>query len=241
MTITANDITDAAYRKIRIKAPSGHGDVDALEALNNMVSMWGVNLFPPYVVREYFLMAIGKGSYTIGADGDFDTIRPLSIVNVYLKDKTGGDFILGETPLADSYDYPVRILAAKDWNKISHKHLLGKPRALYYIPEYPLGVLKFDKNPDQKYAIEFEFCKNFIEFTTLTTAVDLPAEYKEALVYNLAVRLAEDNAIKLPISIYATAKSSLILLSRQAIVNRLPSVVNLGFGNNRPTNIVTGD
>lgn len=225
---TTNDIISAAYKKIKIKSPSAVNNEDALVMLNNMVSMWGLALTIPCVTREVFDSIIDQRIYTIGTGGDFDTARPLTIINVLLRD-------------SNNYDYPMKIIAAKEFNRISNKFLSGRPSSIYYIPEYPLGVIRFNKKFNVVYKIKFEFWKSLTEFPSLVTEINLPPEYKEAIVYNLAVRLAEDNSVELPMSILNIASTSLTLISRLHAINRPAAIARWDFNEGSSYNIVTGD
>lgn len=220
MAITANAIIDAAYRKIQNTAPSGDDNVNALESLNNMISLWGTASLVPYRVRESFDLVAGTRDYTIGSGGDFDTIRPMRIVNITLRD-------------SDNYNYPITLISGREWDGISYKENSGRPTKAYYTTEYPLGIIRFNKKPSAADKVYVCSWKNFTEFADVETAVSLPGEYKDALIYNLAVRLAEDNTVELPKSVYRYAALSLVLLKKLLASNRkVPQAVfDFGGGN----------
>lgn len=53
---------------------------DALERLNNMVSIWRTQFGTVYAVeRNVFPLVSGKQTYTIGVGGDFNVVRPITI------------------------------------------------------------------------------------------------------------------------------------------------------------------
>lgn len=213
MATTANTIIDAAYRKCGIRSPSGTEDTEALEALNNMISLWGADFLTPSIIREDHTLVIADKEYTIGTGGDIDKERPLSIVNASIEDASTGD------------EVPLKILSAKEYNAITNKDESGTPTGLYYHSAYPLGIVYLNKAPDAADTLHLEYWGNFTEFALLTTSVDLPLEYKKALIYNLAVDLAEDNSIELAPSVYRAAELSRILISRLVGSNRIPSGV----------------
>ena len=217
---TVQNICDAAYRKCGIRSPDSDESAEALEALNNMVSLWGVDLIVPNVTNESFNLVVGQSSYTIGSGGDFDTVRPISIISAFIRD-------------SDDYDYPVRVIAPANYKAIKIKTLEQRPNKLYYLPEYSLGKIYFNSEPDTIEAVHLESWKAITEFANLSATVDLPNEYKQTLIYNLAVILAEENSLDLPQTVLMTAATSYILVAKQAIVNRLPAIVNLGFNSNR--------
>ena len=211
MATTANTITDAAYRKVGIRSPSGEEDTEALEALNNMMSLWGTEFITPSIVIEEHSLTIAQVEYTIGDGGTIDKERPMSIVNASIEDLVTHD------------EVPLKILSAKEFNAITDKDEAGTPTGLYYQSAYPLGIIFLNKAPEAADILHLEFWGNFTELATLATAVTLPLEYKKALIYNLAVELAEDNSIELSPSVYRTAELSRILISRLVSANRVPS------------------
>lgn len=228
MSTTANTITDAAYRKCALLLPTADEDAYALEALNNMISLWGTEFLVPYQVRENFDLVVGTRIYTIGSGGDFDTVRPMHLDTLHLRD-------------ADNYDYPLELMSAQEWADIRYKDNSGRPTRVFYKAEYPLGKVRFNKKPDIAYKVYLCSWKNFTEFAGLDTAVTLPDEYKKALVYNLAIGLAEDNSIDLPSSVLRTAANSLVLISRLLAANRLPSEAKFDFNGGAAYNITTDE
>ena len=224
----ANDIMDAAYVKCGIRSPDITDDTEALLALNNMIGSWSADIIIPVVTRESFNLVVGQAEYTIGSGGDFDTVRPMSIVNAYLE-------------TSDGYSYSLKLIAAKDYNKVGTKTLEGRPKSLYFIPEYSLAKVIFNKEADEIYTAYFEFIKHLTEFADKDTTVALPNEYKEALVYNLAIRLAENNSVELSQSVLALAQTTYLTLSRQTAINKMPPMARFDFGTGAPSNIVTGE
>lgn len=225
---TANTITDSAYKKIGINSPSSDQDDDALVELNNMISTWGVDFAVPYVTRESDTLVVGTAEYTIGSGGDLDTVRPLSIQSCYLVD-------------SDSRSHIVKIRSAADYNRISQKGYDERPRSLYFIPEYSLAKIIFDREPDYAYTVNYEFWKNLTEFTALTTTYAFPPEFKRAIVYNLAIALAENNSIAVGQTVVATAMHSYGMVKRMTTINRLPPTAMFDFGPGLPSNITTGE
>jgi hypothetical protein len=211
---TANDLTDAAYRRCGILSPTSTEDSDALLALNNMLSLWGADFLVPVVERESLALVVGQPEYTIGPGGDLDTVRPIKIDNAYLTDSNG-------------YSYPLKEMSATEYNNISLKTQDSRPTKYYYIPAETLAKVIFNYEPDTIYTVYFEFWKNFTEFAALTTTLTLPNEYKEAIISNLSIILAEENSIDLPRSLYARANASLNLVSRLTTIARIPPKVKL--------------
>ena len=213
---TGQNICDRAYQKIGLATPTGAESTLAFTALNDMISSWGTRFVFPYRTKESFDLVVGQAEYTIGSGGDFDTTRPMSIRSAYLVD-------------SDDYTYLLDIIADIDYNRIGIKTSDGRPTKVYYINEYSLVKVVFDKETDVAYTVYFDFTKNFTEFAAIGDAISLPNEYKEALIYNLAIKLAEDNSIDLPASIPRNAMNSLILLGRLLASNKKPPVATFDF------------
>ncbi|MDO9535099.1 MAG: hypothetical protein Q7J85_07145 [Bacillota bacterium] len=225
---TANTFTDAAYRLCGMLSPTTNENEYGLEALNNMLSLWGADFLVPVVTRESKALTIGTSEYTIGAGGDLDTVRPMRIENAYLKD-------------SDGYSYPLKEMSADEYNDITLKTQEGRPTKYYFIPDETLSKIIFNFEPDAAYTLYFESWKNFTEFAALTTTVTLPNEYKEAIISNLAIILGEENSIDLPKSVYARADASLSLISRLVAITRIPPKAKFEFTGGQRYNITTDE
>jgi hypothetical protein len=176
---TAGDIITAAFIKVGVEVPTTAQTASALISLNDMVSSWGAEGLMYSVVSESFSIVALDSEYTIGSGGQWDTVRPIRVISCFLRD-------------SDNTDYPISILSSRSYNQMPDKHYDGQPTGLYFLPEYPLAKIIFNARPDVSIDAYFEFLKNFTEFATTATSVTLPPEYKEALVYNLAISLGED-------------------------------------------------
>lgn len=216
MTTTVNEITDAAYRKCGIADPTTLQDTNVLIALNNMIGSWGNEFVVPVVTRESLTLTSGTASYTIGSGGDLDTTVPMRIDNAYLTD-------------SDGYSYQMKEMSAKDYNDIGSKTLEGRPYKFYFIPSASLATVIFNKEADATYTVYFEFWKNFTEYSLITANLSLPNQYKEPLVDNLAIRLAEDLTVALPPSVYARAQKGLTLIERWSAITRRPPLARFDF------------
>lgn len=182
---TAQDIIDRAYNKLGIKTPTADQNTDALDSLNDMISSWSADsLVVPYRTLENFTLTVGSATYTIGSAGNFNTVRPLEIMEIYIRDSSNNDHYL--TPMTQA-QYAAIV------NKLSD----ARPERYYYDPQYSLGKIYFESEPTTAETIYIISEKSITELAALTTTVSLPDFYKEAFVYNLAVRLALDSNIAL--------------------------------------------
>lgn len=225
---TAQNIIDAAFRKIGHSDPTDTDRTDALENLNNMISSWGAEFLNHYLVRESLAVVAGDAEYTIGASGDLNTVRPISLAGAFLRD-------------SDGYDRELSVMSGKEYNSIVSKTAEGIPGFVYFVPEYPLAKIIFDCEPDTSYTVYLDFNKNLTEFTTIATTVSLPPEYKEALVYNLAISLAEDKGIAPTQTVQETAKRTKEAIAKVRAVNSPVREARFEFGNGSAFDITTGD
>ena len=200
---TADDLIIAAFHKSHIGNSTIPDRTDALEDLNNLLSSLGPK-FLNVPVSESFTLTIGTAEYTIGDGGDFDTVRPLMIKNVFLRN-------------SDDYDYIVRPISDLDYVRIADKAVEGRPYEYSFIQDYPLAKIIFNREPDEAYTAYFKFIKNFVELSSLNTTVVLPNEYKEFLVYKLAVTIAENRGIELARTAHARGQE--LELSRSRLIH----------------------
>ncbi len=202
MATTAQTLINSALRKNGKTNPDNTILENALEDLNNMLSFWSVEgLLIPNVTKESFAVASALGSRTIGSSGNFNTVRPVKIVDAYIQDSGGND-------------YPVKVdMTLQEYNNIVDKTVTGRPTQLYYHPAYPLGIIYFDYVTDAAYTLYLDSLKQITEFASLSTSYSMPPEYKLALIYNLAVFISHDFDQQLSPDIFqiaAIAKSAII-------------------------------
>ena len=83
---TANDIIRSAMRLIQVSAVDTDLTAselqDGLESLNRMLDSWSADELTLYqVIREQFPLVSGQNPYTMGYGGNFNTSRPMKIVD----------------------------------------------------------------------------------------------------------------------------------------------------------------
>lgn len=106
-------------------------------------------------------------------------IRPLKIVNArsyYYSDER-------EVEMVD--------LSHLDYQRLPSKTTAASPVVQWaYQPKLPLGIVNVWTDPaDVDYAMRFTWHRPIYDFTATTETADVPAEWQEALVFNLAHRL----------------------------------------------------
>ena len=130
-------------------------------------------------VLESFSTVASQGSYTIGADvtADINTVRPMRISRMYYR--------------SNNTDKDIDFITGEERADISEKLSTGTLDTFYYDPNAPLATIEFYPIPDSVVTVYVESWKQLPEYATLTDNVDLPPGYKSALIYNLAVDLAD--------------------------------------------------
>jgi hypothetical protein len=158
---------------------------DGLAKLNFMIDAWSVrSLMVLGTVLEGFPLTPGKYAYTIGLGGDFNTSRPSSVTDAYIRD-------------GNSSDTPVDILTSDEFYALGDKAIAtGRPQGLWFDPGLtqqasPLGKINLYPAPDPStpYTLYMGEQGPLSEFVNLTDAVTFQPAYYEALEYNLAIRL----------------------------------------------------
>lgn len=208
---TGNDLIRAAMRLIQVSAVDTDLTAselrDGLESLNRMIDAWALEELMLYqVTRETFPLAASQLSYSVGLGGDFDTVRPTKIVGAYLTISTG----------AIPVDYPMQVIGYDDYNDIRLKTLQTNfPSYCYYEPAFPLANLYvYPVCAVNNESITLTSWKPLAMIADPTATVSLPPGYWEALVFNLAVRIAEEYQFDMRPTTIALAESSLKKIKR---------------------------
>lgn len=180
---TARQIITKALQKngvlVKSEAPDTDEANDGLDALNDMLDSFSNDSLIIYArAWENFTLVGGVGDYTIGAGGDFNTVRPTNIVEAYCK--------IGESRS------PIGVIDDESYNALTFPTLPSIPAQLNYDGGYPLGKIRFTPYPSSAYPLFLLTEKPLTGFDTLDTVVSLPPGYKRMMIYNLAIELAPE-------------------------------------------------
>lgn len=210
--MTPNDLIRLALRDAGVNGvgqqPSAEDNNDAFTHLNMMLAQWNRKRWLIYHTVDQSLVSTGAASYTIGTGGDFNVARPDRLEAAFVRFVQSGSV---------SSDQPVVVLEAReDWNRIRAKGAGGPPSYVFYDPAYPLGTLNFYPVPSATiYEMHVTLKETLTQFADLVTAINLPAEYQEALLFNLGLRLCMSYQLPVSGALAAAARTSLATL-RQA-------------------------
>lgn len=215
---TAKDIAQAALRDCGAwgvgQTPLGADISDALARLQWMVQQWERKRWFIYHLRTYSCVAQpdprgqfqGKQFYTVGPGGDFNTnlrirpwedeytgnfgpaypssTRPNRIESAYLRQLTMSQ--------PNQIDYPLaQMFAMEDYNRIALKGLSSFPGYFFYDTSWELGLLYPWPIPQANIYEIFISVREQLPpmFTEAAMELDIPYEYYNAMVLQLAIRL----------------------------------------------------
>lgn len=104
--------------------------------------------------------------------------RPLRITDAFVRQVAGGS------------DTPCRIMSREEYNRFGDKTSLGTPVQLYYDPQVNSGTLyMYPTFPDVQQLVFIQVERPIDDFATVSNDFDMPQEWAEALMWNLAWRL----------------------------------------------------
>lgn len=232
---TVSDLIKGSLRLIGAIAqgetPSSNASADALSALNDMLESWSNDGFLIYhQVIESLTLTASTASYTIGSSGAFNTTRPVRIANALVKQSGSNDEI------------PIRIYNEDEWAQISDKTLTSiLPQGIYYDPNFALGLIYVWPVPSATASLILYSDKPLSNFSLIADTVSLPPGYKEAMRYNLAVRLAPEygRPISQDIAMIASESKAAIMRTNNEPVYMQSDVFGL-VGDEKQFNIHTG-
>lgn len=222
MSTTALTIGQDAFGLLNVFQPGeslpANDAQTAFRALNRMIGQWQLDtMTPPVSIREVFSMVANQGGpeapYTIGPGGDFDTTRPTA------QSLLGASLLLAGT--VPRVEIPRVLYTDEQYQAIQIKDLANSLwTGVYYNPTYTGGLGSLNFWPVPNTAInDFILYRQqpLSAFVSLAAVYDLPDGYEEALVYNLARRLATPYGRTLGDDAQAIAQRSLGLVQRSNV------------------------
>jgi hypothetical protein len=186
VTVTARDLVNDALNMLGVyDSASPMTDADAefgLKKLNQLMDMWSNMSLACYSVLEQSApLVAGQASYTIGPGGNFNMVRPISILTdpgtAYVQDSNGNN-------------YPMSVVPRDKWNLYSNRSSIitsNFPNVLFYDPQFPLGVINITPYPNLAYTMFWDSYAQLSDFATLQVNLSLPPGYELAIVSNLAI------------------------------------------------------
>jgi hypothetical protein len=213
-----SDLIKASMRKITAVAsgevPTTNEYADGLTALQSMLRSWAAEkIFVFASTKESFTLVSGTYQYTWGTGGTITTARPNQVIGAYV--------------LEGSTTHPVEVITEGKYRSITVKSSIGRPYALFFHPTYPLANVYLYPVPDTAESMYVDSFKPFTEtssFDAITSTLSFPSMYEEALIYNLAIRLASEFGKAVPAEVAVIASKSWDRISNVNAANQVEPI-----------------
>lgn len=205
--MTPNDLIKLALKMTGTvgvgQTPLSEDMNDAFAVLNMMLGQWNRRRWLVYHLVELTKVSTGALSYSVGPAGAFDTPRLVGIEAAFIR--------LLNNASPNQVDFQLQILTSyEDYAAIPIKSQAGFPQIAFLDTGVPFGTLYVWPVPASGlYEIHLVVRAALAGFDKISDDVDLPNEYQEAILYNLAARLRPAYALPPDPSITALALSSL--------------------------------
>lgn len=212
--MTGNQLIGDALRLIGAQASgettTGAEASDALRAVNRMLDAWNSERLSVFHIERNggstdattFPLVPSQPTYTIGQDGspDFNVVRPAKITHASIE-------YLGNlnTPI----ELPLDVVDEAVWRHLPVKSTQSNiPHVIWPDNNFPNRTLSLYTVPSEVHNLVLYMWVPLTSFANLTTPNTYPPGYEEALVYNLAVRLAPEFGRTTPVEVAAIAVES---------------------------------
>lgn len=209
---------------------------DILTVLQAMLGQWATQRLTIHVTeRAIFSLVATQQTYTIGPNGDFNHARPLFIDRASYLDTTSA---------ADPFEQEIQILDTQQWQRVAIKALPSPyPQGIYYDYAFTagLGNISFWPEPSDSTVDAILYLPTAITgFADLTTDYTFAPGYEDAIVFNLAKRVAPEFGRPITPDLNMLAAESLANVKRANIrlveLTTDPAILP----RNRGWNILTG-
>ena len=178
---------------------------DSLSEFNDLLEYFSTRNLAVYgQADQTFNTVVGQSVYTIGPNGDWNTLRPERINNPAYSVINGVTFMCNEMTQAE-------------YNSIAVKgQQQAFPMKYLYVNDYPLGIITLWPMPNAVTPVTFSIDRQLTAITNASDPVYFPLGYARAFKYMLAIALASFFGIKIQDypEVIAEAKSSFAAICR---------------------------
>lgn len=177
---TAATLIEDARRKLGIHADEeplqAHELSTGLRTLNRMLKGWQAdNVAISYLTEGTLTLVDGQASYSFGSGGDFTTV-PFEITQIRIR--------------RNSIDLEMVEMGREEYFALPNKTSKGYPTQWYYDRQRQGGTLYVWQAPDSvSSTLRFTYRRIVNDMDATTNDLDLPQEWYDAVVYNLAVKM----------------------------------------------------
>lgn len=192
LQLSGDEIINAAYRKLVVigqgQTANAQQLLDGRQALNNIVAEFRTLGMSIWARKSYdIVMVTGQQDYTMGVGQPLNIPYPLKIYTANLLQPPAFDTKIIVNPMAFA-----------DFDLLPNGSV-GVPVNYKYQPKINLGVFSVWPIPDAGVLagtlIRITYQSPFEYFITGTDTPDFPEEWKNALIYQLAVTLSDENGV----------------------------------------------
>lgn len=174
-------VTDALgkiYVAVGGETVSAEDLAKGIRVLKHMLRTWAVDGVRLWLINDQTVTLVaGTATYAL-------TVRALDVSQAWIR--------------TDGNDTPVRILTREEYNRLPDKTASGSPFSLFVdrdlaatsVTVYPVPDATSAANDSLRVTTKYQIQ----DVTSGGEDIEVPPEWTEALVYNLAVRLAPDFA-----------------------------------------------
>ena len=178
--MTVRDLIKRSLRLIGVIAagetPDDDEMGDAMVSLNALLGSWVNEKLLTLTDDQVFSAVAGTAAYTVGPTMVWNGRKPIKIQSATVTD------INGKT-------YPLKEYTYDEYIKIFDKITQSDPWAFAYLPSNTTGTFFLYPAPNAAYSVKLLSQKAFTKYTSLSTIIELPEGYENALTYSLAVEL----------------------------------------------------
>ena len=187
--------------------PTADESSDGIDLINGMLASWSnESLSTYYRPLESFTVTVGQATYTIGSGGDFDTVRPIEIISMYMR--------------RGAIDYSMESLSDRNLDlAISTKNTRAITDFWNYNPNTPLGTVTLYPVPATADTL---FIRSEKPLTAITASgdVDFPAGWEHAIIHNGAVLVGPEYGLEVSPAIQKEATRSKAAIQRTIAKNK---------------------
>jgi hypothetical protein len=188
MATTGRDIITLALQDAGITGmgltPSAVDINNGLIRLNDMIDQWSAQRWLVYHAVATDVLMTGATSYTVGPGGAFNIPRPDRL--------EAARIIQNNPPAPNDVGWPLILVQSMEaYNNIRLQHLGSFPRYVFYDAAFPVGSVYFWPLPSNIYTGRIIVKDVLSSFPNLSTAFNMPPQYKRALRFNLIEELID--------------------------------------------------
>ena len=210
------------------RTPSNAQYQDAIDELNRLAASLSCDRFFIYSKTVTAFPLTGSKTYTIGISADPNVIPDLA--GPRPEGIEAANIIRGTPQLR----YPLAIATDLQWSQIRLQDIANTiPEGLYNDRAYPLSTLSLWGQPMSGDLLELFFWQLVPRFMTPDDQVLLPPGYEDALVLNLAIRLAPHFQRVIPPEVRADAREALMRIESINAPRPIADTSALGCGGGR--------